>query len=76
MTIKEFVDKDEYLDCFEYRIDWNGYKVYYVWFKAYEGACTGYPRFALEKNGKIRESTHEETIEIMRSLPRTDDEDE
>ncbi len=48
MTIKEFVDKNEYLDCFEYRMDWNGYKVYYVWFKAYEGACSGYPRFALE----------------------------
>ncbi len=70
MTIKEFVDKDEY------RTDWHGYTVYSVWCKAHEGACIGYPQYALEKDGKIRESTHEETIEIMRSLPYSDDEDE
>lgn len=54
MTIEEFVDNDEYLDSFEYRMDWNGYKVYYAWFKAYEGTCTDYPHFALERNGEIR----------------------
>lgn len=65
MTIEEFVDKDDYLDCFEYRMNWNGYTVYYVWAKADEGACTGYPRFALEKDGKFRLSELEETIKIM-----------
>ena len=54
MTIEEFVDKSEYFDSFEYRMNWNGYTVYYVWAKADEGACTGYPRFALEKDGKFR----------------------
>jgi len=34
MPIEEFVDNDEYLDSFEHRMDWNGYKVYYTWFKA------------------------------------------
>ena len=56
-------------------MDWNGYKVYYAWFKAYEGTCTGYPHFALERNGEIRESKHEETIKTMRSLSYSDDED-
>ena len=30
MTIEEFVDNDEYLDRFQYRMDWNGYNVYEV----------------------------------------------
>lgn len=69
MTIEEFVDKSEYFDSFEYRMNWNGYTVYYVWAKADEGACTGYPRFALEKDGKFRLSELEETIKIMEELP-------
>lgn len=76
MTIKEFVDKDDYFDRYEYRTDWNGYTVYSVWCKAHEGACIGYPQYALEKNSTIRLSTHEETIEIMHSLPHSDDEED
>ena len=76
MTIEEFVDNDEYLDSFQYRMDWNGYKVYYAWFKAYEGTCTGYPHFALERNGEIRLSELEETIKIMDTFPYTDEEDQ
>ena len=56
-------------------MDWNGYKVYYAWFKAYEGTCTGYPHFALERNGEIRLSELEETIKIMDTFPYTDEED-
>lgn len=37
MTIKEFVDNNEYLDCFEYRMNWNGYTIYSVWCKRHEG---------------------------------------
>ena len=74
MTIEEFVDKSEYFDSFEYRMNWNGYTVYYVWAKADEGACTGYPRFALETAGTIRKANHEEVIKIMHSLPNTDKE--
>lgn len=69
MTIEEFVDKDDYLDCFEYRMNWNGYTVYYVWAKADEGVCIGYPQYALEKDGKIRLSQLQETIKIMEELP-------
>lgn len=76
MTIKEFVDNDEYFDRYEYRTEWNGYTVYSLWCKAHEGACIGYPQYALEKDGKIRKSTHEETKKIMESLPHNDDDEE
>ncbi len=69
MTIKEFVDKSEYFDSFEYRMNWTGYTVYYVWAKADEGACIGYPQYALEKDGKFRLSELKETIKIMEELP-------
>lgn len=65
MTIKEFVGNNEYLDCFEYRMNWNGYTIYSVWCKRHEGAYIGYPQYALEKDGKIRLSVLEETIKIM-----------
>lgn len=65
MTIEEFVQNHEYVDSFKKCKDWNGYKVYDIWAKAEEGACIGTPQFALEKNGEIRESTLEETLEIM-----------
>lgn len=75
MTIEEFVDNSEDFDMYEYKLKWNDYNVYEVWLKSCEYSCTGYPQYALEKDGEIRESTHEETIEIMRSLPYSDEED-
>lgn len=75
MTIKEFVDNSEYFDMYEYKLKWNGYNVYEVWLKSYEYSCTGYPQYAIEKDGKIRLSELEETIKIMRSFPRTDEEE-
>ena len=49
MTIEEFVDNDEYLDSFQYRMDWNGYNVYEVWLKSCEYSCTGYPPICTRK---------------------------
>lgn len=75
MTIQEFIklhntDFDRYKPC----SDWNDYKVYSVWLKAQEGACVGYPQYALEKDNIIRLSTLKETIAIMRSnISDTDD---
>ena len=60
---------------YEYKLKWNDYNVYEVWLKSCEYSCTGYPQYALEKDGEIRLSELEETIEIMRSLPYFDDED-
>ena len=57
-------------------IEWNGYKVYSVWAKSDEGACVGYPKYALEKDGEIRESTLEETMAMMEAEILDDDEDE
>ena len=62
MTIEEFVDNDEYLDSFQYRMDWNGYNVYEAWLKSCEYSCTSYPQYALEKDGEIRLSELEATI--------------
>jgi len=69
MTIKDFVDNSENFDTYKYCCEWNGYTVYYVWAKANEGACIGYPQYALEKDGKIRLSQLQETIKIMEELP-------
>lgn len=74
MTIQEFIDKSEWHDTYKQTNDWNGYKVYDIWAKANEGACVGYPQFALEKDGEIRQSTLEETIAIMRAS-RTNEND-
>lgn len=52
-------------DCFEQEANWNGYKVYHIWNKRQEGACVGYPKFALEVNGELRLATHEEVLVIM-----------
>ena len=74
MIIQDFIkaNKAEF-DTYEVRPDWKGYKVYLVWLKAHEGACVGYPQYALEKNGKIRLSTLEETLIIMETdIPNTD----
>lgn len=76
MTIEEFVENHEYVDRWSYRIQWNGYKVYSIWAKSDEGACVGYPKHALEKDGEIRESTLEETIAIMKASRLEDDDDE
>lgn len=76
MTIKEFIDKDECLDCYQFCTEWNGYTVYDVWVKSNEGACVGYPQFALEKNGAIRLSTLDETFQIMAFTRDNDDNDE
>lgn len=75
MTIQEFIDKDEYFDSYRYSIEWNNYKVYEIWAKQDEGACIGYPNFALEKNGIIRKSKFEETLKIMKDLIKDDDEE-
>ena len=61
-------------DSYEARPDWKGYKVYSIWLKAQEGACIGYPQYALEKNSIIRLSTLKETIAIMKNN-RTDTDD-
>lgn len=66
MTIDDFIKiRNADFDSYKYSIKWNGYKVYSIWLKANEGACVGYPQYALEKDGYIRESTLEETIAIM-----------
>lgn len=65
MTIKEFVKDDDYVDTYKKVCDWQGFSVYEIWAESDEGACTGYPQFALEKNGKIRKSELSETIAIM-----------
>ena len=65
MTISEFVEADEYADTYRKDCEWQGFTVYEIWAKADERACTGYPQFALEKDGKIRKSTIPETIAIM-----------
>ena len=69
MTIDNFIkaNKDSF-DMYEYCINWNGYRVYSIWLKAQEGACIGYPQYALEKDGEIRESTFNETLEIMAEI--------
>lgn len=74
MTIQEFIDKSEWHDTYKQINDWNGYKVYDIWAKADEGSCVGYPQFALEKDGEIRQSTLEETIAIMKA-DRTNEDD-
>lgn len=69
MTIDDFIKaKRADFDMYKYRMEWNGYKVYSIWLKANEGACVGYPQYALEKDGKIRESTLTETLEIMAEI--------
>lgn len=65
MTIEEFVKKDNYVDTYKKDCNWRGFSVYEIWAKSNEGACTGYPQFALEKDGYIRKSTLTETLEIM-----------
>lgn len=74
MTIQDFMNEHKNdFDTHEARPDWNGYKVYSVWLKSNEGACVGYPQYALEKDGKIRESTLEETIAVMKANRRSED---
>ena len=69
MTIDDFIKiRNADFDNYNYRIEWNGYKVYSIWLKANEGACVGYPQYALEKDGHIRESTLTETLEIMAEI--------
>jgi hypothetical protein len=65
MTIEEFVKKDNYVDSYKKVCDWQEFSVYEIWAKSDEGACTGYPQFALDKNGIIRKSNLSETIAIM-----------
>nr|DAW30079.1 MAG TPA: hypothetical protein [Caudoviricetes sp.] len=69
MTIDDFIKaKSADFDMYKYRMEWNGYKVYSIWLKTNEGACVGYPQYALEKDGKIRVSTLTETLEIMAEI--------
>lgn len=66
MTIQDFIGEHSAdFDTYEVRPDWHGNKIYSVWLKSNEGACVGYPQYALEKAGKIRLATLEETIAIM-----------
>ena len=75
MTIQDFIEENKTdFDTYEARPDWKGYQVYSVWLKAQEGACIGYPQYALEKNSIIRLSTLEETIAVMKNN-RTDTDD-
>lgn len=68
MTIQDFLNEHSNdFDTYEIRPDWNRYKVYSIWLKSNEGACIGYPHYALETNGEIRESTLDETIAIMKA---------
>ncbi len=76
MTIKEFVETSESFDRYRKDCVWQGFTVYEVWEKRNEGACVGYPQFALEKDGKIRLSTLEETIAIMDATIVPDNEEE
>ena len=76
MTIQDFIEENKTdFDTYEARPDWKDYKVYSVWLKANEGACIGYPQYALEKDNTIRLSILEETIAIMKPdiPPDTDD---
>lgn len=41
--------------------------VYHVWAKKDEGACVGYPQYALEKNGSFSLAEVEEIHAIMRN---------
>ena len=75
MPIEEFVDNSEDFDMYEYKLKWNDYNVYEVWLKSCEYSCTGYPQYALEKDGEIRLSELEETIKIMDAFPYTYEED-
>jgi len=63
-SIERFVRYHGY-DSFEQEKNWNGHKVYHIWKKRQEGACIGYPQFALEVNGEFRLAFHEEVLEIM-----------
>lgn len=74
MTIQEFVEADEYVDTYRKDCDWKGFTVYEIYAKADEGACIGYPQFALEKDDNIRRTTFEETLAIMDATPHSDDE--
>lgn len=77
MMINDFLNEHKNdFDTYKNRPDWNGYKVYSVGLKSNEGACIGYPQYALEKDGKIRESTLEETMAIMRANISTIPDDE
>lgn len=50
MTIQDFIKLNNAdFDSYEARPDWKGYKVYSIWLKAQEGACIGYPQYALKK---------------------------
>lgn len=72
MTIDQFVKDSLYFDRYKYLLDWKGYRVYDVWRKADEGACIGYPSYALEKDGNIRQASLDQVMMIMSLL---DDED-
>lgn len=66
MTIREFINENDYFDRYRSKGFWNGYKVYYVWAKKDEGACIGYPQYALEKDGVFRMAELEEIHSIMK----------
>lgn len=66
MTIREFIKENDYFDRYRSRGTWNGYMVYHVWAKKDEGACVGYPQYALEKDGLFRLAELKEIHAIMR----------
>jgi len=67
MTIRGFIKENKNdFDRYRSKGTWNGYKVYSVWAKCDEGACIGYPKFALEKDGIIRLASIDETYTIMK----------
>lgn len=68
MTIEEFVKKDNYVDSYEKVCDWQEFSVYEIWAKSDEGACTGYPQFALDNGKIIRRATFPEIKKIMSAI--------
>jgi len=75
MTIQDFIGEHSAdFDIYEVRPDWHGNKIYSVWLKSNEGACVGYPQYAIDNGKTIRLSTIEETIAIMETdIPSADD---
>lgn len=68
MTIQEFIDTNDNADSYEYKIVWNGYKVYEIFNKDDDGKCTGYPRYALDNGKIIRLATFPEIKKIMSAI--------
>lgn len=65
MTIQEFTKANNF-DKYKFSVKWGDYDCYSVWNKKWEGACIGYPHYALVKDDTIRLANLEEILKIMR----------